>query len=277
MASSSLSSLPAEVLSQILSSFCDGKSISTFQIVARGDPSRRESHFALVQDALVHRYVKLANKLQHHGDEVKDVLDAIREDIRTAGPDDNDDDVDKVPEWCAILDYFDGLKQNSDWIVWCGPVGTAFGQVQAFVTTPLWTVGALQYWYHELELVQFSLVRPAYGPRIDPESIPYGRLEGLQERDSEILVRLRHTMSPDPVSGQFAVVPNHMEYDPTLCFTVPMDPSGQNDQLTLTGPLICHWDGSDGYGWEDSIDRLGENVIRIMSRYCDDGRQFALY
>ena len=73
------------VQSQILSSFLDGKSTSTYFHVLLCNNSLQSSAFHLIRDALVDRYLNLA-KSEHfakHNDEVRDVLDIIREDIRT--------------------------------------------------------------------------------------------------------------------------------------------------------------------------------------------------
>lgn len=264
-----LSHFPVDVLSGILSLWCDGKSISTFLIVAKGNRDLRDSHFALIRDALVRRYVELAEELRNF-EEINDVLDAIREDVRNSDPRDGSF---KFPEWCAILDYFDGqTKENSEWVVWCGPVETQFGTVQARVSTREWTPSALQYWHGELELVHFALVPPRRDAAIEMME-PYGRLDGMREDDDEILKRLRHTLSGDSVSGRRALVPSHMEYDPTLMFTLPPQQFDQGEERS--GPaFICYWEEDDGYGWEESIDKLGENVIRIMNRYFACGRTF---
>ena len=173
--------LPPEVLSSALGSFLDGKSMSTFLMVVEGCHTQdSDSVLSLLRNALVHRYQQLqrqlAAKALHTGreqEDIRDVLLVLREDIRTS------EDVSKFPEWCAILDYFESqmkfntTNSNSDslesmqlqpqpgWVVWCGPIETIFGTFQASLQcTSEWTLGALNYWYDEIELQQFAIVHP---------------------------------------------------------------------------------------------------------------------
>lgn len=223
----------------------------------------RDSHFFLVRDALVYRYLELSKRLQSYG-EIKDVLDVIREDVRTCEEFSYEANT-KFPEWCAIVDYFEG-QQQQEWIVWLGSVETQLGTLpNVCLKTPNWTAGALQYWYNDFELFQFSLVPPMRSPPL-PLS-PFGILEALT--DVEVMERLQYTLNHEYENiGRYSLVPRHMDFDsdPSICFTLPAD----------NGPsLNCYWDEQDGYDWEEAIDRLGENVIRIMSRYCVDGRSFS--
>lgn len=154
--------LPHEVFSHLLSRFCDGKTISTLLIVAQGNRKLSPSAFAIVRGALVHRYISLAasvlgswnddeeedEEMNPTTVEIREILDIIREDIRLSV--DLEDDcllmTRKLAEWCAILDYFEAQIPLQQYIVWGGALRLPYGQVESYLSTPNWTIGALKYW-----------------------------------------------------------------------------------------------------------------------------------
>uniref|UniRef100_A0A7S4MVZ8 Uncharacterized protein n=1 Tax=Odontella aurita TaxID=265563 RepID=A0A7S4MVZ8_9STRA len=273
-----LASLNDPLQSQILSTFCDGKSMSTFFIVLRGNQIHRPFAFDVLRDALVDRYKNLARTgVLSKNMEVRDCLDVIREDIRTCGIIDSDDGtlvcdddeysdvVAKVSQWCAIVDYFDSMKSRSDFVLWAGPIQTqGFGKIEsASVSSPFWTVTALDYFYQELELNNHYLTHPSTNGL--PSSLvdsPFGMLKVDTEGDVERLGRVQYSLSSDPDSGsRFALVPSQQEYEPTFCFALP---SGSSSSYKHT--LALFWEGEDDIDFEYSLRRIGENVIRLLSR-----------
>lgn len=288
--------LPPEVLSSALGSFLDGKSMSTFLMVVQGCHSQdNNSVLSLLRNALVHRYRQLHQQLaknviqaDHEQEDLRDVLQVLREDIRTTG------DVSKFPEWCAILDYFESQmifnffktnnesleemqqqhhQQQSGWVVWCGPIETIFGTFQASLRcTSEWTLGALHYWYNDIELQQFAIVHP-HSRTVDGDDQfdlrrLYGRVSGLKEYDTLLLQRQHFNLEDDPQNWQHYLVLRSRSYDdePPEFFTPVMG----NDSS-----LFCYWDYREqSYDWEESLERLGESVIRIMRRSIQEKGSF---
>jgi len=279
--------LPSEVLSTVLGSFLDGKSISTFLIVVQGcrdcnnidvdndtdgDANGNSPVFSLLKGALVHRYGQLRSVLSNCTDqsedeeeenEMRDVLMVLREDIRTSH------DISKFPEWCAILDYFESQMESAlagnGFVMWCGPIETVFGEFQACLRcTTEWTLGALHYWYHDIETQQFSIVHPySHYPSEEQFDLTnlYGTVEGITEYDQTLLKRLHYNLEDDPGHWQHYLVLQSRSYDeePTEFFTPKI---GEDDEK-----LLCYWDYTEQtFDWESALERLGENVIRIMSR-----------
>ena len=82
--------LPEQVVSQVLSSYCDGRSISCFFNVLRGSRDLCPLSFnKIIKDALVHRYKSLAKSCEESALadkllEVYCVVDMVREEIRTS-------------------------------------------------------------------------------------------------------------------------------------------------------------------------------------------------
>lgn len=285
--------IPEVVQSQILSSFLDGKSISTYFHVLLCNSSLRSSAFHLIRDALVDRYLNLA-KSEHfakHNDEVRDVLDIIREDIRTCTEngraaidvvgvghqiDTSSDDgclsVTNISEWCAIIDYFDRMRARSgEWAgvctVWCGELVTQnFGTIQqACISTAFWTVTAMDHFYDQLELNNHYLTHPMKHDASLME-MSYGELDVTSSTSDDIAFqRIIYSLNSDAGSPRYSVlVPSHMEYEPTLGFAL-------NDHASQRENLVCYWDGNDRGDFEYSLSHLGENAIRILNRLDNSG------
>ena len=265
--------LPSEVLSTALGSFLDGKSMSTFLIVVQGCHANDNNSvhvLNLLRNALVHRYRQLQLQLSEddNDQEIREVLMVLREDIRTS------EDTFKFPEWCAILDYFESQSLQQGLVVWCGPIETIFGTFQASLrctSRAQWTLGALHYWYNDIELEQFAIVHP-YSRSVNDEQYDlttlYGRVEGLQEHDTLLLQRQHFNLEDDPQDWQHYLVLRSRSYDekPPEFFTPVMG----NDSS-----LFCYWDCREQtYDWEESLERLGESVIRIMSRSIQEKGSF---
>lgn len=305
----SLCDLPMELLSNVLTSFCDGKSISSFLIVAQGTSSLKSIAFEMVQGALVRRYKDLAAQavLQQHPS-IKDILDILREDIRLFKNDDEHNDgvggsggvrfAKKFSEYCAILDYFEtqlqaqrmyGGQQPHHWILWCGSVETQFGFIKSYVTSPDWSMEALHQWYRSLEMISFSLVRPNIAIQHEMERMPFGTWAGLTENDTAVLKVLRGTVecddfTRDDSNASIWQTPIQYSYqeDAPLKFCGHNYPSwalGKDvypedfhrpNWLKEDETLCYYWDGGEDEGcdWDDTLDLLGENVIRIMTRFC---------
>jgi hypothetical protein len=244
----SLLLLPGEILS-LISSFCDGRSLSTIFIAAQGSSTAVDSQ-SLIRDTLCYRYKLLSKRFMVNPD-ISDVLDAIRQEI------DAWEDTCDYSSWCAVIDYFEKQQQSSEFIIWCGPLETQYGVIQAYLTSSKWTATAMQYWYSEWELYQYTLGIPMRSP---PLRHRYGNLWG----DKEILSRLRFSLNPEyDGRGRYILVPRHLDFEanPSICFS-------KNEE---SPSLVCYWDEQDDTDWELGVERLGENVIRIMNRY---GRSF---
>jgi len=294
--------IPEVVQSHLLSSFCDGKSICTYFHVLISDKSLQTIAFPLIRNALVERYTNLANSecfMEEPYEEVRDVLNFIREDIRTctvrkdrqmvllSGSGGSDGDGDgmvrenvstKLSEWCAIIDYFDTMRTQSgertgEFILWCGHLPTqGFGTLQtACVSTRLWKITSMDYFYDQLELHNQSITHPATECTLPyMEVVPFGTLEVRSERDDAVLQRIQYSL----VSSDFELtrysflVPSQMEYEPTMGFALNNCDRRLSSQPTFTQRRILdvHWDEYDQGDFEYSLSRLGENVIRILTR-----------
>ena len=173
------------------------------------------------------------------------------------------------------MDYFESqLKSfpSAGWVVWSGPVETVFGVFQAKLKCRTeWTLGALQYWYQDIELQQFAIVHPfsrtVTEDQYDP-NIFYGSMEGLNEEGKSLLKRLYQILEHDPEHWQRYLVLRSRSYDeeaPEYFTPITGDDTG----------LFCYWDSSEqNYDWEDALQNLGDNVIRIMSRSVEHGGSF---
>lgn len=274
--------LPEVVQSQILASFCDGKSISTYFHAILCSESSNPIAFDLVRDALVHRYKNLAS-MKQLGDqeEVRDVLDIIREEIRTCKVIKttsgsvviNDSDTSfreslstKISDYCAIVDYFDKtrmqeLEKSGEFVLWNGELRTQGGRIRnASLSTKIWSITAMDFFHDQLELYNDCFTHPASSDFSSSlvES-PYGTLSVDLEQDKAVFQRTRHSLSGDPDSLRFFLVPSQMEYEPTVGFAIhPMDASMMC--------LLCHWDQNDEGDFEYSLMRFPENAIRILKR-----------
>lgn len=290
----SLTDLPTEVLASVLGRYSRGLTLSTFLCVALGERSTRQAAFAICRGALVQRYVELTQdsslKDSPCYEEIRDVLDVVREDIRLSN-DDDDAIVTKFSEWCAILDYFEMQLEATipprfrcpQWIVWCGEMEIPYGRICSYLTTPFWTVSALQYFRNQ-ELSQFTLTRPRQSEFcFDDEDnrVPYGTFFGMNPRDhtplnlqcSDLEV---HSLLDVTDRRRYCLVPLNESYDRYSSFVVVdhslicrthtnnlfvcpllIDPDQQS--------LCCCWDKELGEDlWDDAISSFGENAIRIM-------------
>ena len=249
MSSVTLDALPPEVLSNIFTWFCDGKSISSFSIVAQGSLLL---DLKCIQDALTHRFKYLARQ-QQQDEEIQDVLEVLGEEIRTN--DSFEHEMGKISDYCAILDYFELQKDRGHYIVWSGSIATQFGMLQAEMKTPHWKPTSLQYWFNDFELYQFSLAAPVRTPTIP--GLPYGFFSSATTRS--IFKGLLHNLNTEMDDlGRYALVPRHLDFEanPTIIFTKRFEGNILN----------VYWDQVDDYDWEDGIEKLGANVIRIMKR-----------
>jgi hypothetical protein len=320
---SSLDQLPPELLSNILAWYSNGKSISTFAIVVQGSRSfqRRAAaaDLSIIQHALTLRFKSLAaaaavtvqhkmNKdeidpVQTHTQTTREDLEMIQdvwmvlgEDIRTC--DDELQDMKKLSEYCAILDYLEAQVPQGTYVIWTGPLETQYGVLQVKLETPHWTPTALQYWYNDFELYQFSLATPAVSLRLpflpsrsrsnnndddddddDTSNLPpqpYGSLSTLASTRPVWKRVLYHLNEEWDAVGRFALVPRHLDFDanPSILFTKPQrrtamfnsyDDNSNNNNNNMVS-MKCYWDQDDGYDWDEGMERLGEHVIRILQR-----------
>jgi hypothetical protein len=211
----------SQALSAVLSSeFCSGKTISTFfLIVARSNHRLRPGATSLCRGILVHRFIELANNFVGEPD-VKDVIDAIREDCRLSSQQDEDhgeDHVDdlsrssisivtKLSEWCAILDYFEihlrvaKEKMNNSnisdmlhhpllWIVWTGTWQIPYGETRGYLSSSTWTAGAMQYWRNR-ELMHLSWTYPR-GGTLSRITLPFYAMFMALDNDDDRRLRLQ--------------------------------------------------------------------------------------
>ena len=205
----SLENLPLHVLSAILGGFCEGKAISTVLLhVAQGtsrtatsssSSSWRASAQTLCRGILVQRFTELAAMIRREDSELElgDVLDVIREDIRTSAAADTAEDdsyhqqssswITQFSRWCAILDYVERhwkfrLKYPTvplQWMVWNGTLEVPYGPIHAVLTTSQWTAGALSYW-HNRELSSRLILTHPRSSHLAAIVLPlYGTLLGI--------------------------------------------------------------------------------------------------
>jgi len=279
--------LPEGLQSSILSRFCDGRSIAIFFEVLFSNKQLRQLAFDLVRDALVDRYKRLAEVEFNNYEEIRDVLDIIREEIRMCRVaedvngqmicDEGDatlrESVAKnISSWCAIIEYFDTMRlqtgdRSGEFVLWCGQLKThqGFGTIQrAELASALWTVTSMDYVFDQLELNNHYLTHPARDS-LQPSLLesPYGMLNVEAKEDFDVLQRIRHALRPDPNSARFMLVPSQMEYEPTLGFAL-------NQHQVKRKCLLFHWDGNDEGDFEYSLTRLAENVKRILQRIRND-------
>jgi len=218
----------------------------------------------------------------------------------------------KISEWCAVLDYFEAQLTRSNaaalsrsgecsphWIVWCGAVETPFGRIKTYFTSPTWSAESLHSFFRSLEAVDFNLVRTTSRvANFDdglPSDLPFGTMAGLTETDAGGLYNLMRTLEHTVFERdgiQSSILLTHLRYEYTdeqplrICshghprWAFPDDMYPDNFHLPPwireEMSLCCYWNGGDeGYDWEDTIDKLGENVIRIMTRFCASDDDFA--
>ena len=279
--------LPEVVQSQILSSFCDGKSIATYFHVISCNESLKAAAFDLLRDALVDRYQNIAQDDRIiFNEEAKDVIDIIREEIRTCramqsansgalsviiGEDSHmssrESASKKISDYCAIIDYFDRMRQQSpekvgEFVLWCGGVQSQGGRIRrASLCSKFWSVTAMDFFYDQLELNNHGFTHPASSAYEPPFGDPFGTLDvSIElENDEFTFKRVEHSLSEDLMSSRSVLVPSQMEYEYSIGFALNRDLSERRN-------FACYWDLCDDGDFEYSLSRLPENVIRVLTR-----------
>jgi hypothetical protein len=271
-----LSDLPPELFSNILASFCDGKTISTFLLATQVSHNLNFDAFDTVQNALVVRYEDLSKKIKDP--DITETLQILIQKIRACERSFLLDTVKLFSEACAMLDYFEThLLFDRHWLIWCGDVECFYGKIQAFITSPYWSISAIASWYRDLELTQFSLVRPRV-PIDRPAGFPFGSIVGRGHHDSHLIDRLRVKLDPNIESpeywkGMMTAIQFAYELDPSLVITTHSYPTleGQGEVhvpkwLPVEKSLCCYWDDFEAYD-DDDLLNLGEHIIRLMQRF----------
>eukprot|EP00557_Chaetoceros_sp_GSL56_P002385 CAMPEP_0176487346 /NCGR_PEP_ID=MMETSP0200_2-20121128/6078_1 /TAXON_ID=947934 /ORGANISM="Chaetoceros sp., Strain GSL56" /LENGTH=282 /DNA_ID=CAMNT_0017884159 /DNA_START=114 /DNA_END=962 /DNA_ORIENTATION=- len=277
--------LPDSVQSAILAIYCDGKSIASFYAAVSSSRTLRGVIFDITRDALVGRYLNLSHTFYRTQDEIRDVLDIIREEIRKSRAmiDSHGtlmcyDDVTSISElaakrvsdWCAIIEYFDKMRvQTGDkygyFILWIGSLETqsGFGSLhKASLSSAYWSVTAMDYLHNELELNNHYIMHPvSYDSELLSGTESYfGKLYVEDENDKQVLARIEYSLSTDPNSSRFILVPSQMEYEPTIGFSRNIYyPSRQKSLAFL-------WNGQDNGDFEDALSKLAENIKRVLLR-----------
>lgn len=269
--------LPPEVISNVLASFCDGKSISTFLLASLVSHHGFDA-FEPVQGALVERYEDLSKRIKDP--DITETLEILIHQIRACERTTSLPDAVKLfSEGCAMLDYFEThLLFDRHWLIWCGDVECFYGKIQAFITSPYWSISAIASWYRDLELTQFSLVRPRV-PIRRPVGFPFGSIVGRGRHDSHLLDRLRAKLDPNIEApeywkGTMTAIQFAYDIDPPLVITThsyPILVEGQGEVhipkwLPNEKSLCCYWDDFEGYE-DDDLCKLGEHIIRLMRRF----------
>ena len=270
-----METLPPEVVSNILTWFCDGKSISTFACVVLGsttttsrrrrrqDASSSSSGWTMevIQKALSQRYKYLARNHFQNNEEISDVLEVLGEQIRVDASIhcENPGDLTTLSGYCAILDYFEQQREIDNYLIWVGPITTQFGILQVELRSKEWTPTSLQHWYNDFELYQFSLASPLRTPTLSGGGLPYGSLTSSLNTWKIWKIVLYNLNSELEELGRYSLVPRHLDFEanPSILFTKRYQESKF---------LKCYWDQEDEYDWEYGIEKLGQNVIRIMKR-----------
>ncbi|KAI2507703.1 hypothetical protein MHU86_6702 [Fragilaria crotonensis] len=269
-----LSDLPPELFSNILASFCDGKSISTFLLASQ--VSHNFDAFDTVQNCLVVRYEDLSEKIKDP--DITETLQILIQKIRACERSFLLHTVKLFSEACAMLDYFEThLLFGRHWLIWCGDVECFYGKIQAFITSPYWSISAIASWYRDLELTQFSLVRPRV-PIHRPAGFPFGSIVGRGLHDSHLIDRLRVKLDPNIESpeywkGMMTAIQFAYDLDPSLVITTHSYPTLEGEGkvhvpkwLPIEKSLCCYWDDFEAYD-DDDLLNLGEHIIRLMQRF----------
>ena len=278
--------LSDDIISQLLASFADGKSISNFYLALQSCRLfRHEVAFNIIRSALVHRLKSLCadDRLKpKRCEEMRDCIDILREEIRTGSVDietgrlvDDGARVSNlrksamtiVSEWCAIVDYFDINLCLDEYVVWVGQLNTRFGPMGSVcVRAPFWSITHLQYMHVQIDVGCEALVPPnptsRFGHLLDQ---PYGSLSALTAIDAEVMERLRTSMSLDEESNRFALTPNQFEYeDSTIAFTPTPNDQASREMLQHERHLRCLWDQQDDTDFDDALTNFGEDCLRIL-------------
>jgi hypothetical protein len=155
-----------------------------------------------------------------------------------------------------------------------------YGRIRAYITSPYWSISAISRWYRDLELSEFSLVRPRV--EIDkPASYPFGSIIGRGEFDGLVIDRLREKLEDNYVDAEYwkgMLTALHFAYEvePPLVVTTQSYPilEGQESAhlpgwATHSKSLCCYWDDSE-QGFDDSdLENLGGHLVRLMQRFMD--------
>ena len=278
--------LSDDIISQLLASFADGKSMSTFYFALQSCRLfRHDVAFIIIRNALVHRLKSLAadDRLKpKRCEEMRDCIDILREEIRTGSVDiDTGRLVDDgarvsnlrksamtiVSEWCAIVDYFDINLCLDEYVVWVGRLGTRFGEMgPVCIRTPLWSITHLQYMHMQIGVRCEALVPPnpttSFAHLLDQ---PYGSLSALTAIGAEVMERLRTSMSLDEESNRFRLAPAQFEYeDSTIAFTPTPNDQASREMLQNERHLRCLWDQQDEIDFDESLTNFGEDCLRIL-------------
>jgi hypothetical protein len=277
--------LPPDIISSILATFCDGKSISTFLIASMSSLTTTivaADGKQIVQCALLVRYNQLTQGVTNA--DLRDILiPKLMQQIRDhpGGSTSSLESIKFLSEHCAMVDYFETHLSLSKehWLIWCGEFETFYGNVQAYITSPYWSMYAIDSWYRDLELTQFSIVRPLV--HIDrPQNAPFGSILGIRRHDIHLLDRLRLKLEPNVheeidywkcmvTAIQFAYDP-----DPPLIITPHSYAlvAGHRELhipkwISREKSLCCYWDDLVDFD-DDSMMHLGERIIRLMRKFC---------
>jgi len=248
----------------------------------------------------------LANCTAQNHPCVKEVLDFIREDLRSLNCEYNINETNhglwkKFSEWCAVIDYFEihlnssgnnvSEQQNVHWAIWCGTVETQFGNLESYVTSPHWSVEAPHQFFRILEMVgNFSLTRPNVASiNHEIQCLPFGTLAGLTAQDSHVYKVIGCSLECDDfeiAESSSSIWQTHLQYsyreDPPLKCCVHSYPGWalggefypeeihRPPWLNENDNLCCYWNvDEEECDWDDAFNKLGENVIRIMKRFSD--------
>lgn len=265
--------LPKELFTNILSSFCDGKTISTFLLASQA--SREFDGFDTVQGALVQRYQQMTQTVQDEN--IGETLDMLLSQVQACERS-SPECMKLFSEQCAILDYFEAHSGDHHWLIWSGRVDTFYGEIQAFLTSPYWSISAIASWYRDLEMTQFSLVRS----RVDvdrPASHPFGTFAGRSQRDAALMdqlhtkLQINYNSSDEYWKGMLTALQFAYDGSPPLVLTTHAYPILANHQdthvpswLCPTSSLSCYWDDYDGYD-DQALQNLGEHIIRLMEQF----------
>lgn len=281
---STMIGLPEGLQSAILSNFCDGKSISSYFVAVSANRLLRGVIYDLIRDAFVDRYLKLSQVHFRTNEEIRDVLDILREEIRmstaTLNPDGTllcsdsnrelltDSATQRISDWCAIIEYFDRMRcqtgvKHGLFTLWIGTLQTqaGFGILNhAYLSSTYWSVTAMEYFYDQLELSNHYLMHPAsHGAPLAMIDSYFGVLYVENESDRNVLARIEYSLSHDPDSARFMLVPSQMEYEPTVGFA-------RNRHYPELRGLAFLWNGEDDGNFEDALRKLPDNVKRVLVR-----------
>lgn len=152
------------------------------------------------------------------------------------------------------------------------------------MTSPYWSSNALDDWYHELELSHLSLVRPRT-PIHKPADLPFGSIGGQNATDTVLMDRLQtklsdayenNTENGDYWKGMLTAMQfSYNELDVPLVLTTHLYPTLEHHEqfhrptwLSASTSLCCYWQTETGCDDESAYERLGENVIRLMKKFC---------